>query len=173
MSRLSLRPYAQAYLQASSDPRAAVAAFDMCAQAVMQVPGLRGFLADPSMPSDTRRKALALAAPNQPEQTYNLFLLLAKDRRLRTLPALGALLREEAAVLSHKKHAVVTSAIPLPAPFLQRITAALSTLLKQDIWLESRVDPTVIAGLRVQAGDWVFDATRHGRIRRLEQSLTL
>jgi F-type H+-transporting ATPase subunit delta len=166
-----LRQYAQAYLAAAGKPQAAVAAFDACASVIEQVPMLRAFLANAAVSAEKRRDALALAAPKQPDTAYHFFLLLAKDRRLRDLRALGTALRNEAAAMDGKRHAVVTSAIPLTAPTLDRIAAALKNRFTQDIWLESRIDPSVIAGLAVQVGDWTFDATRNGRLTRLAKTL--
>ena len=171
--KISLRTYAHAYLEACDDARTAVAAFETCADAVTRVPMLRAFLSNTSVPSTKRREALALAAPKQPEATYNFFLLLAHDRRLHDLASLNPVLRAEAATKENKRHAVVTSAIPLPAPTLRRLTNALTQHFQQDIWLESHVDPSIVAGLHIHSGDWTFDATRRGRLTRLEQTLTV
>lgn len=168
-----LRLYAHAYLAAAQDHRAAVVAFDTCVHALEQTPPLRAFLANTSIPAEKRREALELAAPKQPETTYHFFLLLAKEKRLRELHALGPVLRNEVAAAGNTRHARVTSAIPLPAPVLRRITDTLQKKFHQDIWLESRVDPSIIAGLHIQAGDWTFDATRRGRLNRLAQTLTV
>lgn len=171
MPRHALTAYAQAYLQATSDPRAAVAAFDAYANALRNVPGLRSFVTNAAISAQTRREALTLAVPNQSDTATNLVLLLARDKRVRDLATFSDVLRREAARHHQKTHAVVTSAIPLPAKTLRQLTDILSQRLKQDVWLESHVDPSVIAGLRIQLGDWVFDATRLGRLTRLEQSL--
>ncbi len=171
MPRITLRAYAHAYLQATASPQEAVAAFDACADAIRTIPGLRGFISNNAIATDSRRKALDIAAPKQGKEAYNLILLLARDKRLRELDTLGTVLREEAAKSKEQSHAVVTSAVPLPDKTLKRLTDILTKRFKHDIWLESHVDPSIIAGLRIQMGDWVFDATRRGRLTRLEHSL--
>jgi F-type H+-transporting ATPase subunit delta len=148
-----------------------VAAFDAVAKVVMETPTLRAFLLSPAIARATQQEALKVAAPDQPEAAYNLMLLLARHKRLRQLGAFGVVLRHEAAALDGKTHAVVTSAVPLPAPVLRRITAALATRFGREVWLESVLEPAVIGGLHVQVGDWTFDATRRGRLERLHRAL--
>jgi len=52
------------------------------------------------------------------------------------------------------------------------IRAALKKRFGRDIELEQRVDPSVIGGAVIDAGDMVIDGSVRGRLARLEQALT-
>lgn len=69
------------------------------------------------------------------------------------------------------EHAVVLSARPLREADLTRIRNALQAKHGKKIVLENRVDPSVIAGIKVTVGSNVTDATMKNRIDSMRETL--
>ena len=68
--------------------------------------------------------------------------------------------------------AQVTSAEKLDAKTQKAITKHLEAKMQKTIRLESTVDPSLIAGARIQVGDWVMDGTLTAALNSLRQAIT-
>lgn len=66
----------------------------------------------------------------------------------------------------------VVSAIALDEEQAERMREALAKRLDCDITLNNEVDPTVLGGAVIYAGDQVIDGSLKGRLDRLESSLS-
>ena len=55
---------------------------------------------------------------------------------------------------------------------LERLVQALKRRLRRDIRIKTRIDPSLIGGAVVRAGDLVVDGSLTGRLRRLATALT-
>jgi len=66
----------------------------------------------------------------------------------------------------------VRSAVPFANGQADAMKAALKKRFGRDIELEQRVDPAVIGGAVIDAGDMVIDGSVRGRLARLESALT-
>jgi F-type H+-transporting ATPase subunit delta len=101
----------------------------------------------------------------------NSVKLLAARRRLRALPEiarrLGGLADEKAGIL----RATVTSAVPLPEAFYEKLTSELEAATRRKILLEKLHDPTLIAGVVTRIGDNTIDGSVKGRLAELERRL--
>jgi len=65
----------------------------------------------------------------------------------------------------------VVSAVTLDDGQVERIKAALAKRFDRDITLQNDVDPGVLGGAIIYAGDQVIDGSLVGRLNRLEASL--
>jgi F-type H+-transporting ATPase subunit b len=65
----------------------------------------------------------------------------------------------------------VTSAIPLTDAEKSILREELRTLIGKDVGVSFKVDPKVLGGLIVRAGDRVIDGSVVGQLERLEESL--
>lgn len=65
----------------------------------------------------------------------------------------------------------VVSAVALADEQVERIKAALAKRFDRDITLQNDVDPEVLGGAIIYAGDQVIDGSLIGRLKRLEASL--
>ena len=61
----------------------------------------------------------------------------------------------------------VTSAMPLTAEQSAKLSAALAARLKRTVRLHAEIDPKLIGGAIVRAGDFVVDGSLRGRVERL------
>lgn len=66
----------------------------------------------------------------------------------------------------------VVSAIALDETQAERMRDALARRLDREITLNNEVDPTVLGGAVIYAGDQVIDGSLKGRLARLESSLS-
>jgi F-type H+-transporting ATPase subunit delta len=61
----------------------------------------------------------------------------------------------------------VTSAMPLTAEQSDKLVAALAKRLGRTVRLHATIDPALVGGAVVRAGDFVVDGSLRGRIERL------
>ena len=168
---ISLRTYADAYVQAFPAKGDVVKAFDAMADVIRSTTPLRAFLEDESVPIASRRKALTEALPGVEDETVNFITLLATDGRLEDLEPLKQHVRSARAREEGKRHAIVESVIALKPGEMERITHALGKRLGTDVLLEQHTEPSLLAGLRIISDGWTFDASLKNRLQRLEQTL--
>ena len=55
--------------------------------------------------------------------------------------------------------------------FAQKMIAALKQRFNREIILKYEVDPTIIGGAIIKAGDWVMDGSLSGRLTQLREIL--
>lgn len=87
---------------------------------------------------------------------------------------IGKLLREAAAVVADQRGrivATVTSAGSLGDAQLARLRERLSSTYGRDVTFNLVVDPTLVGGMRIQAGDDVIDASVSSRLSDLKLKL--
>jgi F-type H+-transporting ATPase subunit delta len=101
------------------------------------------------------------------KERTNFIRLLAENNRLNILPDIAAgfiAARSEA----EKTLAVdVTSATELTAAYQTQLVTALTKRLGRQVTLNCVVDPSLIGGVIVRAGDLVIDGSVSGKLTRL------
>ncbi|MDP4530175.1 F0F1 ATP synthase subunit delta [Alkalimonas delamerensis] len=105
----------------------------------------------------------------QPVQ--NLIRLMAENKRLQALPEV--LVHFAELKNDHEREVLVdvTSAKPLDAAAQEKLVAALSKRLERNVKLNCSVDPNVVGGMLMQAGDLVIDGSVRGKLDRLITTL--
>jgi F-type H+-transporting ATPase subunit delta len=68
-----------------------------------------------------------------------------------------------------KHHAVIESAEPLSASISEKMEADLRAKHGRDLDVEHKVNPALIAGIRVQIGSNVWDGSIQNRLARLKE----
>jgi len=115
---------------------------------------------------------LLLPPSDGTESPFAQFLtLLVENRRAGLLPDIAALFEELKRESERVLKVTVRSAVPFANGQADAIRAALKKRFGRDIELEQRVDPSVIGGAVIDAGDMVIDGSVRGRLARLEQAL--
>ena len=102
----------------------------------------------------------------------NFVRVLADNRRLALLPEIAARYETLRAVAENTVDVDVVSATALDAAQQEKLNASLSTRLKRRVRMRISVDPTLLGGLTVRAGDLVIDGSLKGRLQRLATDLT-
>jgi F-type H+-transporting ATPase subunit delta len=161
------RPYARAVfelaraagdLQAWDDELALLAA-------IAADDRVRELVADPRIEREAKgRLLLEIAAGRLREGAANLVRLLAENGRLDVLPGI----REAFALLKAETErrivAQVISCHPVTTEQQQRLAAALRERLGCEVELDCSVDPSLLGGAVVRAGDRVIDGSVRGQL---------
>lgn len=134
---------------------------------------LRRLLGSPAYSADDKAKALmALADAAKFDPTTKKFLgLMASKRRASfiasAITAFEALSAAERGVIA----AEVTTAVKLTAEQESGLKAALRQALGKDPEIETRVDPSILGGLKVRVGSRLYDASLRSKLDSLRFAL--
>jgi len=105
------------------------------------------------------------------QDAANFIRLLSENHRLVLLPEIAALYETLRAHAEGRVEAEVISASAVSATQLKDIAAALKKRLGRDIDLSTRIDPALIGGIVIRAGDLVIDGSVQGKLRALATHL--
>jgi len=140
--------------------------------AVEASPELQRFLTRPDLPLD--RKLVALEAAFGDRFSRDIVSLLGVivthgrgDAVTAVADAYGQLADRAAGIV----RAEAATVVPLTAQQRTRLLAALERIAGSPVKLEERIDPSVIAGLRLRVGDDLLDGSAAGRLARLRDEL--
>lgn len=75
--------------------------------------------------------------------------------------------------VQHVRYVKITSAIPLTAEQLTKIKTILEKKLASHLVIKTKVDPSVIAGVRVETESKSFDSTIVGKLKNMKVNLLL
>ncbi len=130
-------------------------------------------LASPAFKADDKGKGLAaIAAAGKFSPTTRKFLgLLAANGRASALPAVIVAYERLSAEARGAVSAQVTTAVPLTAAQSKGVAQALRQALGKDPEIETRVDPSVLGGIKVRVGSRLFDASLKSKLDSLKFAL--
>lgn len=168
------RPYARAAFASAQDAGALgdwSRKLGFAAQVVAD-PRVHSLVGDPRL-SNNALTALLLP-PGETSQTpfTQLIALLVENRRADLLPDIAALFEELKRDAERVLKVTVRTAVPFANGQADAIRSALKKRFGRDIELEQHVDPSVIGGAVIDAGNLVIDGSVRGRLARLESALT-
>ena len=102
----------------------------------------------------------------------NFLRVLAENHRLLLLPEIAVHYEELRSAVENTVDVEVISAVPLDAAQADKLKQALSTRLKRQVRMRTSIDPALLGGAVVRAGDLVIDGSLKGRLERLATNLT-
>jgi F-type H+-transporting ATPase subunit delta len=140
------------------------------AAAIARDEGAQALLGHPRLALDDTL-ALLLPAGDIDPNFRQYLTVLAENRRLSLLPEISDQYDALKAEAEHTVNVTVTSAQPLGAQDVQTLTDALKRRFGGEIALTQAVDPELIGGAVIDAGDVVIDGSLRGKLARLEASL--
>ncbi|OGR87605.1 MAG: ATP synthase F1 subunit delta [Elusimicrobia bacterium RIFCSPLOWO2_01_FULL_60_11] len=114
------------------------------------------------------RKGLKVTEP----LLLNLLDLLAAKKRTGLIPLILSRFHETVEESRGRVRALVKSAAALDAAARKEMEKRLSALFKKDVFIEASVDPSLLAGVVIQAGDTVIDGSLRNRLKNLRSILT-
>jgi len=169
------RPYARAaFEEARAQGRLAPWAESLAVAAeVVKDPRVVSLLGNPRVtPEELAQLVSGIAGPKLGTEGANFVRTLADNRRLGYLPEIATLfnsLKDEAEGVAD---VTVTSAAALDESQRRKIAAALEGRLKRKVRLHCGVDPRLIGGAVLHAGDLVIDGSLRTRLDRIAYELT-
>ncbi|KAB2897149.1 MAG: F0F1 ATP synthase subunit delta [Dokdonella sp.] len=135
-------------------------------------PRVVALIGDPRVAQDELARLVAPQGEPADSQFATFLGLLAHNHRLVVLPEIAALFT----ALKNEAERVLKVGVRSAAPLGEAETAKLKDALKRrfgrDIELEASLDPDMLGGAVIDAGDVVIDGSVRGRLARLEQTLT-
>jgi F-type H+-transporting ATPase subunit delta len=134
---------------------------------------LRVLVASPAFSAEDKGKGLvAIAVKAKFNMTTIKFLgLLTTNGRAAFLPSIITSFQAMAAKARGAVSAQVTTALPLSAAQSKGLAAALRLSLGKDPEIETRVDPAILGGIKVQVGSRLFDASLKSKLDSLKFAL--
>src|SRR5215213_7623793 len=132
---------------------------------------LQVFLFSPYFSSEEKRQGVRRIVTDADERFANFLELLAERHRM---PALFRIQREFGALWAeeHKLLGVtVTSAVELDEGLAEEIAKRIQEQTGRTVELSLNVDPDVLGGLMVRAGNMVLDDTVRNKLERLRKQV--
>lgn len=105
------------------------------------------------------------------EQGRNLVRLLAENRRLELAPEIAPLFEELKDEYQRTLEVEIVSAREISKKDLKTLSDKLAARFDKKIELSSRIDPALLGGAVIRAGDEVIDGSIRGRLDRLADTL--
>lgn len=168
------RPYAEAILSRALETQGLDLWSDMLGllSGVVQDPAMAGLVASPKLNRDQLAGLLIdIGGGRLSAEGQNLVKLLVDNGRAAVLPEIARLFE---AMKSEQEGVVdveVTSAFPVKPAEEQALADALKRKLGRDVRITSEIDPELIGGVRVRAGDLVIDGSVSGQLQQLAHAL--
>ena len=145
---------------------------DAFVQVASQSPALAEMLKRPDLPAEQKLAAFRAAFGDQFSRTITaLVATLVNHNRGAVLPEVAAAYEELADDAAGTVRAEAVTAVPLDNDQQGRIVAALERRTGKRVRLEARVDPRVLAGVRLHVGDSLIDGSAAGRLSALREEL--
>ena len=167
--------YAKALLGFSQDAQASeTVARDMLAinKQHLENHELQLVLENPLLSSEKKEPLLRSLFPKSCNQTFQLFSLLARNKRLSILVATGEQFLQLYAKQELKVNAFVTTAVALTPYMESAILEKAKGLTQEKIQIKNKVDPEILGGFILKIGDIQYDASVQHQLRAIKIAIT-
>ncbi|MGQ9658856.1 MAG: F0F1 ATP synthase subunit delta [Thermochromatium sp.] len=135
-------------------------------------PDLAAQIDNPTVPRERIRDLLLdLCGPALPATLANLVRLLADNGRLVAIPEIARLFEERRIADQGVRYVLVRSAFEVEDAQRSALATALARRLNARVELTFEIDPALIGGLEIHAGDLVIDHSVRGKIKQLAHAL--
>jgi F-type H+-transporting ATPase subunit delta len=168
--------YAQALFELALDGDAlAVVEKDLKSLKAMSAdsPDLRRLIASPAFSPEDKGKGLAAVAEKAKFNalTKKFLGLLSSNARASAIPAVTTAFERLAAAHRGAVAAEVTTAVALTKDQQKGVAAALRQALGKDPEITTRIDPSILGGMKVRVGSRLFDSSLKTRLDQLKFAL--
>ena len=132
--------------------------------------GYLDFLENPVFSAEEKNSVLSNMFSKEKASTdfQKFFGLLIHEKRTNLLPDIYDHYAALADEHSGQEKALVVSAVKLSEPQVANIQKTLSKLRGKNIQIENEIDESVIGGIRVEIGSFVYDASVKGFLDKLK-----
>lgn len=142
------------------------------AATAMADPQMQAVIGNPKLTVEQQKKLfLAVCEKSLDEQGKNLIHLLVENRRLATLPAIRDQFEELRALHGGVMETEIVSAFPLSVAEQEDLVRRLEAKYKRKVKATVTLDPELIGGIRIVAGDVVIDASVRGQLQHMAFTL--
>ncbi|TVQ41368.1 MAG: F0F1 ATP synthase subunit delta [Wenzhouxiangella sp.] len=170
------RPYARAAFRVARD-RSELSRWSeslAIAAAIASDAGARPLLSNPKLSREQVLKLFTdIAGERFDEMVTNFLRVLTTYGRLELLPEISTQFESLRREAEARLRVQVTSAHPLGDDEASRLTERLKARFGLEIDLDVDVDPALIGGAVIRAGDQVIDGSVRGRLERLGRQVAV
>jgi len=170
------RPYAKAAFSLAKDSGQALASWQNMlglASGFAADERVSGILENPLVsPKQAVQLLIDLAGDGFDERFRAFITVVGESRRLSLLPEISVLFNKLKQAAEQRLQVRVVAARALDEDQAERMSAALARRFNCAIDLESEIDPSVLGGAVIYAGDQVIDGSLRGRLNKLSNALS-
>ena len=149
--------------------------FSQIAQGILSSGQLWSLLMNAFVPLERKREFLRHFLQAQPVKLsafgVNFLNLLLINKRIYFLPQVLLELQQESDLGEGKINVTVRSAIALSTEKIQKIEKMISEITKKKVVMICTVQPDLLAGTIVQAGDLMIDKSLKSQLKKLKKNL--
>lgn len=172
--RTMARPYAEAAFELANSA-GQLSAWDEALQSLAAVVGnsdVHALIGNPHIvATDLATAVIGIAGDDLDGNVANLVRLLADRSRLTLLPGIAGLFAEFHADAESRVGVTVASADELSDTQQQNLQKALEQRLERKVDMTTEVDPELIGGAVIRAGDMVIDGSLRSQVARLTSTI--
>ena len=135
-------------------------------------PQMRAVIGNPKLTAEQQKKVfLSICGQQLDESGVNLINLLQENRRLSVLPAIREQFESLKALHGGLLEAEIFSAFALTDAEKQELVSRLETKFTRKVEATVTIEPELIGGIRIVAGDVVIDASVRGQLQNMAFTL--
>jgi len=139
---------------------------------VIDTPKLSEYISSPVHTTATKATTVIdLLGDDLTESTKRFVRVLAENQRLDLIPEIRATFEELLAEERKTLAVEVTTAVEPTPEEVKAFDDALTRKYQREINLTIKVDPEIVGGALIRAGDTVLDGTVRGKLEKLQTSL--
>jgi len=167
------RPYAKAIFELAKESKSYADWTNVLSNAATATEDedFQALIADPKVNKEKLTDLLVEISGDMPEGGLNFFKLIVQNDRILALPEVTANYKELVAKINESVEAEVITAMALTDSQKKALSDSLESKLGLKVSLLETVDPDLIGGAVVKAGDLVIDGSAKGRIEKLATTL--
>ena len=143
------------------------------AAAAVSDPRVRGLFGSPKVTAGQMAELVSgVAGEGLDQYGRNFIALLAENKRLPFLPEISEIFNQLKDDAERVADVAITAAAPIGAGEEAQLIAALEKRFDRKVRVHTSVDPGLIGGAVVRAGDLVIDGSIKSRLERMAYELT-
>jgi len=170
------RVYAAALLNAAQEQNQAgemLADLQTLVDRILGQPELAAFFAGAAVGREKKAQVIDAAFKDRaPALLVDFLQVLNKHDRLDLLRPIAISYKQELDRRNNLLRVSVTSARPLPEDQMERLKQLVRQASNKEPVVDLVINPGLLGGLVIRAGDWVFDASVTSRLESLRNQLT-
>jgi F-type H+-transporting ATPase subunit delta len=142
-------------------------------QEAMDNEEFRSFLEHAKVPLFQKVDTVGEVLAGMDPLVQNLMSLLVSRGLTGLVPNIEKEYQRMLDVVRNREQVEVYSAVPLEDTEKERITQFLARLMNKEVVVNSRVDPSILAGLVIRVGDKLIDGSTRARLESLGKQLAI
>ena len=138
---------------------------------VLQDEEFSSFLAHAQVPLPEKNRSIEAVFPDTDPLVRNLVALLISRGSIKLIGDVHLSYSQLVDEYRGRQRVEVTSAVPLDAAEVERISRFVSELIQKEVVVSTEVDETILGGVIIQVGDQLLDGSVRSRLEGLRRQV--